>query len=260
MNPNTDSLIIYTSYADKFSMLDDAQFGRVIRGLIEYQRTGAVPKIENPLEEMAFKVALFDLDENNRKYEEKVKARSEAGKKGMQARWKKNNKATAEITKDNKNNNVIPAITSVTNITDNVNDNENVNDNVLNAHAFNKAGDREKAIEAFRGFWNLYPRKEKEDAACRAWISLKPDLELVKTIMGALQANIDRNGSWKRDGGRYIPTAENWLLECRWKDEVREEKTDSKRSSNQFNDFSQRSYTETDYAELEARKLRRGLG
>ena len=65
------------------------------------------------------------IDLDTKKWEEEKAKRSEAGKKGMKNRW--HNKNNSVITKDNKDNNVINAIT---NITDNENDNENVNVNV----------------------------------------------------------------------------------------------------------------------------------
>lgn len=131
---------------------------------------------------------------------------------------------------------------------------------ISNPNPVSKPGPREEALESFEAFWELYPRKEKQDAAARAWISLNPDSELIDTIMKSLKENVERNGSWKRDGGRYIPKADNWLIERRWRDEIREEKEDAPKGPgkvNQFNDFEQRSYSNTDYRDLERRKLGR---
>ena len=259
-----DSLVIYTSYLEKFDALTDEQFGMLARGLIEYQKTDKEPTFTGKMVAMAFKIAKFDLDANNEKWETVKEIRRAAGAKGgrqKQINRSKSKQKVANVANASFANETVAndskSKQGVANVAVNVN--VNGNDNV-SANALNNTRERvrEEMLNAFRAFWELYPRKEKEDAAARIWISLKPDADLVKTIMDSLKINLEKNGSWKRDGGRYIPIAEKWLLERRWKDEVREEKED-KKPSNQFHDFEQRSYTEKDYSDLEKRLLQRGL-
>lgn len=71
----------------------------------------------------------------------------------------------------------------------------------------------------FERFWSVYPKQQAKAAAKRAWLQLKPDLELVERI---LQAVADQKGSaqWKDDAGEYIPFASNWLSGRRWEDVV----------------------------------------
>ena len=119
---------------------------------------------------------------------------------------------------------------------------------------------REIMLEQFNAFWDEYPKHENKDAACRMWISLNPGNELAAEIIKAVRENKDKNGGWKRNGGRYIPRADKWLLDRRWLDEIHEETDDpTPQKKNQFNDYEQRQYTKQDYDELELKMRRRGL-
>ncbi len=255
-----DSLLLFTVYQDKFKRLNDSQFGRLIRDLMAYQSDGVIPTYDDLALSMAFDVMRADVDAVNARYDAKCAKMRENGSKGGRPKKDENQSVLEKPNgfEENQKNQMVFKKANEPNATYKDKDKEKDKDNELNTHVFNIGGAREEMLKAFRTFWEKYPRKEKEDAACRTWISLKPDAALVDTIMDALATNIAKNGSWKRDGGRYIPTAENWLLERRWKDEVKEEKADKKK--NQFNDFEQRTYTASDYTELERRKRLQGLG
>ena len=253
-----DSLLLFTAYQEKFRRLSDSQFGRLIRDLMAYQSDGILPEYEDLSLSMAFDVMRADVDAVNERYEAKCAKLRENGTKGGRPKTKtEENQMVVEKPNGYSENQMV---LKKPNVTNKEKDKEKEKENVLNTPTvvFNRARASGGSAESFRAFWEMYPRKEKEDAACRTWISLRPDEALVNTIMESLKTNIEKNGAWKRDGGRYIPTAENWLLERRWKDEVKEEKTDPKRP-NQFNDFTQREYKQTDYVDLEARKLKAGL-
>lgn len=77
-----DGMILYTSYAERFCLLSDEQFGKLIRYMIEYQRTGIAPMIEDIAVKLAFSMAKVDIDNNNDKYEKTVQRNRENGKKG----------------------------------------------------------------------------------------------------------------------------------------------------------------------------------
>ena len=119
----------------------------VYDAIVEYVATGRLAELK-PLARMAFLFIKKEVDLNNAKYDETVKKRSEAGRRGMASRFggadaasagacegveacadveagggeadtdppaasdNKNNNVIPAITSDNKNNNVIPAITS----------------------------------------------------------------------------------------------------------------------------------------------------
>lgn len=132
-----ETVLLFTSLKEPVDALTDEQAGQLFKAILSYQMGEAVSL--DGLLNVVFLQIKQQLDYNNDKYNEMCKKRSDAGKKGMQARWKKadnndsdvitnDNNAISVITSDNKNNyndndNV--------NDTDTDNDNENDNDNVI---------------------------------------------------------------------------------------------------------------------------------
>lgn len=96
----------------------------VYDAIIEYAISGTLFELK-PLAKMAFSFIKLQIDYNQKKYEEIVVKRSEAGKKGMQKRYQKEE---CDITNDNK---IIKCYQDVTNITDNVIVNDIETDNVI---------------------------------------------------------------------------------------------------------------------------------
>lgn len=115
-----DSFVLYTSFYEPLKSLTDEQLGKLFRAIFEFNLTEK-ENVDSDIK-IAFAFIKNQLLLDGEKYEKAKRKKAEAGRIGMQKRWKKN------ITNDNKNNNVINAITDVTKITDNdnVNDNENV--------------------------------------------------------------------------------------------------------------------------------------
>ena len=54
MDDKRDGFVIYSSYAEKFEDLTDEQFGKLIRSVCDYQKTGIMPKIEDKSIRIAF--------------------------------------------------------------------------------------------------------------------------------------------------------------------------------------------------------------
>ena len=79
-----------------------------------------------------------------------------------------------------------------------------------------KAPDHEP--EMFDRFWKAYPRKEDKQGAIAEWDKLKPDVELIREMLAALECQ-KASEAWQRNIG--IPYAVRWLRRCRWEDEVR---------------------------------------
>ena len=117
-----DSFILYNSFYEPIKSLKNEQLGKLLRAIFDYTINGVITQDNDII--VAFMFIKNQIDLDTKKWEEEKAKRSEAGKKGMKNRW--HNKNNSVITKDNKDNNVINAIT---NITDNVNVNENVNVN-----------------------------------------------------------------------------------------------------------------------------------
>ena len=101
----------------------------VYDAIIEYVASGKLSELK-PLSKMAFSFIKKEIDYNNDRYQETVAKRSEAGKKGMSARYA-NRSAVQEltnVTSGNKTNTCYQDVTKLTNVTDN--DNEYVDDDV----------------------------------------------------------------------------------------------------------------------------------
>ena len=78
-----------------------------------------------------------------------------------------------------------------------------------------KAPDHEP--EMFAQFWKAYPRGEDKQGAIAEWDKLKPDTELIREILTALERQ-RATEDWQRRIG--IPYAVRWLRRRRWEDEV----------------------------------------
>ena len=124
MDEKKDGFVIYSSYAEKFEDLTDEQFGRLMRIVCEYEKTGETPKIEDKSIRIAFKVIKYELDANGQKYETICEKR----KKAIQARWEK--KTESEVnTNDTK---VYKSIQVNTNDTDKDKDKDKDKENIIN--------------------------------------------------------------------------------------------------------------------------------
>lgn len=101
----------------------------VYDAIIEYVASGKLSELK-PLSKMAFSFIKKEIDYNNDRYQETVAKRSEAGKKGMSARYanRSNAQELTNVTSGNKTNTCYHGVTNLTNVTDN--DNEYVDDNV----------------------------------------------------------------------------------------------------------------------------------
>lgn len=87
------------------------------------------------------------------------------------------------------------------------------------SHTNNKKSDKKEAADSFQKFWQAYPKKAAKQTALKAWNKLKPDEELLKTILNALEQH-KRSAQWQRDNGQYIPYPATWLNGRRWEDEL----------------------------------------
>lgn len=72
--------------------------------------------------------------------------------------------------------------------------------------------------DMFSLFWKEYPKKANKLYAETVFKRLKPDEELFKKIMSALEWQ-KKSDQWLSDGGRYIPLASTWINKRRWEDE-----------------------------------------
>ena len=78
--------------------------------------------------------------------------------------------------------------------------------------------DKVRESTCFEKFWNAYPRKVGKGAAEQSFKKYRPDDELLKTILAAIE-NQKRLEQWQKDNGKYIPNPATWLNQKRWEDE-----------------------------------------
>jgi hypothetical protein len=107
----------YLEYIDN-AKLSDADAWVFMRGIIEYDKTGMEPEYANPVLTGLFAVLKCDLDENRDRWEEAVKSKSAAGKKGMEKRWGKKEDITqiTPVIEDNRDNRCYQDITGITDL------------------------------------------------------------------------------------------------------------------------------------------------
>lgn len=77
---------VFTDALETWSLLSDEEVGRLVRALLEYQRTGQHPVLPGN-ERFLFHTCKAQIDRDNEKYRETVSSRSNAGKKGASSRW-----------------------------------------------------------------------------------------------------------------------------------------------------------------------------
>lgn len=128
------SFVLFVDRQKELEMLSDAQCGVLFKAIFKYVDTGERIETGDLALQILFSVFATQIDSNTQKWEETKQKRSEAGKKGMAARWNKskpkqeitnNNNAIGAITEDNKPKQEITNIT----VTDTVTGTVTVSDN-----------------------------------------------------------------------------------------------------------------------------------
>jgi hypothetical protein len=76
----------YLEYIES-AKLSDADAWLLMKGAIEYDKTGIEPVYTNPILQGLFAVIKIDLDQNRKNYEAVSEERSKAGKEGAKKRW-----------------------------------------------------------------------------------------------------------------------------------------------------------------------------
>lgn len=73
--------------------------------------------------------------------------------------------------------------------------------------------------QLFARFWACYPRKVAKRQAKITWAKLRPDVDLVQTMLAALAWQSQLPSAVEEDG-KYFPHASSWLNGERWDDEM----------------------------------------
>ena len=227
-----NSFVLYTENIEQMEMLTMEQRGALYTAIM-YYATGRELPMMDALTSMAFSIIRAQLDKNNKKYEETVNKRREAGRlgglaKADNAKQTVANVASATDAKQEVANlaNATCAKQNVANVADNdyVNDNVNVNDN-----------DKKSVARASR----FTPPTEFEiKAYCR---------EKGYSVDAARFIDYYASKGWLVGKNRM----KDWKAAVRnWERGQRQESTT--KTANRFNNFAQRQY---DYNDLEAKLL-----
>lgn len=241
------SFIMYLDNIDIFSELTDEEAGKLIKAIFEYENTGAISELDRLLK-VAFLSIKKGLDANREKYARVCERRKQAGKQGGRPKktveteekpnaFLKKQKKHLVLTKSKKSiwffkkakKPDTDTVTDTVNDTDTVTDTELYNMNNINnisppisPQRGKKESDKKQQQEQdqrFETFWKAYPKKKAKQTAYKAWLKLKPDTELTKTILLALEQH-KKSAEWQRDNGQYIPYPATWLNGRRWEDDV----------------------------------------
>lgn len=71
----------------------------------------------------------------------------------------------------------------------------------------------------FVQFWKAYPKKKSKGQAEKAWKTIKPNEQLLATMIAKIE-QAKTSEEWTKDGGRYIPYPATWLNSKGWEDEI----------------------------------------
>ena len=97
------SFVLFTDYKQKFSRLTDEQLGKLLRIIFEYEETGTVPEIEDPVIGLSFDVISCDLAKQYEKYQAKVNAGKASGEKRKPTASNTNEQKGTERNKNEQN-------------------------------------------------------------------------------------------------------------------------------------------------------------
>lgn len=72
--------------------------------------------------------------------------------------------------------------------------------------------------QRFDTWWQCYPKKRNRGQALKAWRAIKPDKQLVDTMIRAVD-NAMQSADWQKDRGKFIPYPATWLRAQGWLDQ-----------------------------------------
>lgn len=98
---------------------------------------------------------------------------------------------------------------------------EHVNDKTEKVKQSTKAKQVDPELtERFERFYSAYPKKMNKASAVKAFNKLKPNEELLQTMLNAIEAQQKSIQNWKKDNGQFIPLPATWLNNRRWEDDI----------------------------------------
>lgn len=96
------TLVLFIENGEYIDQLSNDQAGRLMKAVFIYEKDGTVPDFSDDIAlSILFGVMRKQLDYMDEQYEKSTASKSEAGKKGMAARWDKKASDNNDITDDN---------------------------------------------------------------------------------------------------------------------------------------------------------------
>ena len=234
-----DSMVIYRTWMETFDDLDNETVGEIIKMIMHYGMNGEdISDNMSPAARAIFKMSKGNIDASNQKRISGAKG-GKAKRKQTESESQADEKQTASKPQANEKQ-------PLSNKDKDVNRDVNKNNNI------NLCPPKSASDARFEIFWQTYPRKAKKKDAEKAWKKINPDKDLFDKIIKAV-SDWKFSEQWTKDGGQYIPYPATWLNGGQWEDEIPKVRAPVKK--NQFSNFPQRGYTETDYEELERKML-----
>lgn len=190
----------------------------MLDAIIGYAQSGALIEMK-PLAKMAFSFIKREMDFNKSKYEDTKRKRSDAGRKGMEARYgskQANSDVMTEVTnvtEDNKANNVTNVITEVTSGNKsnyNVYVNDNVNVDVIKENSKKKTAKRfsPPTIEEVQAYveekgYSVDAERFVNFYSAKGWMIGKNKMQNWKSAVATWQRGEHENGNQRKqaDGG-----------------------------------------------------------
>lgn len=99
-NEVKDSILLFREKLENLIDLTIEERGLIMTAIMDYMNGNDVPEMKDRAVRMAWREIANQLGRSDQKYEDKVKARSEAGKKGAAARWQNDGKTMAKMAND----------------------------------------------------------------------------------------------------------------------------------------------------------------
>ena len=258
------ALMIYLNNRESLEDLSDAERGRLLLALMDYQEFGKEPVLEGDAR-VVFKFLRRDVDQNIARWEEECARRSAAGKKSAALRAAKNfgdevscegdaeaeeqnevsshqvERREAAYSSPQQREAVLNAVEDCSTTSTNTNTNSNPNSNSQSNSKSNsnpqsdpeprtQSGSRAAARSARAG--------GREAEFDRFWTAYprkvgkqaaRRAFERVRLPVEQLLAALERQRNdpqWHRENGRYIPHPATWLTQARWEDEPAPEPQD----------------------------------
>lgn len=203
-------------YLSKLAKLSDQEVGRLMRALMQYHASGEEPELTGR-ESVAFDFIKDDIDRAEAAYQAKCNKnrqnRATTSDDGYERPSTNDNERERPSTNDNERPQNI-------NINKNKKEIENNIDTIsCPTSGADKARETREMEARFTRFWTAYPKHSAKQNALKAFQKLKPDDDLLDTMIAAIEKQ-RTSPQWTRDGGQYIPMPSTWINGRRWEDEV----------------------------------------